>query len=254
MNTLSNVEPQGGGAEPLSTGFASDVLPEVHSPSAADSHTGVSTNYAPKVAPRWKVPCWFVLRVTYGRIDKAVEDLKAKNIPTYVPMQYVERIVLGKKKRVKQPLFPNLIFARMTRIESHSIVKSPAPTATYIRYYLDKTEKPESKTGLCPPVILSEDVMQHIVRATISSNPHVMTLPVSRCHFKSNDQVRVKEGEFKGFVGRVIRVAGQQRVALEIKSICYLATAFVPSAFLEKVEEDSGNGREEQKDVEESVV
>ena len=87
MNTLSNVEPQGGGAEPLSTGFASDVLPEVHSPSAADSHTGVSTNYAPKVAPRWKVPCWFVLRVTYGRIDKAVEDLKAKNIPTYVPMQ-----------------------------------------------------------------------------------------------------------------------------------------------------------------------
>lgn len=132
MNTLSNVEPQGGGAEPLSTGFASDVLPEVHSPSAADSHTGVSTNYTPKVAPRWKVPCWFVLRVTYGRIDKAVEDLKAKNIPTYVPMQYVERIVLGKKKRVKQPLFPNLIFARMTRIESHSIVKSPAPTAALV--------------------------------------------------------------------------------------------------------------------------
>lgn len=87
MNTLSNVEPQGGGAEPLSTGFASDVLPEVHSPLAADSHTGVSSNYAQKVAPRWKVPCWFVLRVTYGRIDKAVEDLKAKNIPTYVPMQ-----------------------------------------------------------------------------------------------------------------------------------------------------------------------
>lgn len=169
-------------------------------------------------------------------------------------MQYVERIVLGKKKRVKQPLFPNLIFARMTRIESHSIVKSPAPTATYIRYYLDKTEKPESKTGLCPPVILSEDVMQHIIRATITSNPHVMTLPVSRCHFKSNDQVRVKEGEFKGFVGRVIRVAGQQRVALEIKSICYLATAFVPSAFLEKVGEYSGIEREGQRDAEESVV
>lgn len=254
MNTLSNVEPQGGGAEPLSTGFASDVLPEVYSPLAADSHTGVSPNYAPKDAPRWKVPCWFVLRVTYGRIDKALEALKAKNIPTYVPMQYVEKIKLGKKKRVKQPLFPNLLFARMTRIESQSIVKSPAPTAAYIRYYLDKTEQPESKTGLCPPVILSEDVMQHIVRATITSNPHVMTLPVSRCHFKSNDQVRVKEGEFKGFVGRVIRVAGQQRVALEIKSICYLATAFVPSAFLEKVGESSGIGREEQKDAEESVV
>ena len=81
MNTLSNVEPQRGGAEPLSTGFASDVLPEVYSPSAADSHTGVSANYAPKDAPRWKVPCWFVLRVTYGRIDKAIEALKAKTYP-----------------------------------------------------------------------------------------------------------------------------------------------------------------------------
>lgn len=82
--------------------------------------------------------------------------------------------------------------------------------------------------------------MQNVIRATISSNPHVKTLPVSRCHFKSNDQVRVKAGEFEGFVGRVIRVAGQQRVALEIKGLCYLATAFVPSAFLEKVEESSG--------------
>ena len=61
MNTLSNVEPQGGGAEPLSTGFASDVLPEVHSPSAADSHTGVSTNYAPKVG---KHPVQAVLHKT----------------------------------------------------------------------------------------------------------------------------------------------------------------------------------------------
>ena len=58
----------------------------------------------------------------------------------------------------------------------------------------------------------------------------------------------------KGFVGRVIRVAGQQRVALEIKSICYLATAFVPSAFLEKVGESSGIEREGQRDAEESVV
>lgn len=151
MNTLSNVEPQRGGAEPLSTGFASDVLPEVYSPLAADSHTGVSANYAPKDAPRWKVPCWFVLRVTYGRIDKAVEALKAKNIPTYVPMQYVEKIKLGKKKRVKQPLFPNLLFARMTRIESQSIVKYPAPRPLTSAIISTRQKSPRARSASVLP-------------------------------------------------------------------------------------------------------
>ena len=42
------------------------------------------------------------------------------------------------------------------------------------------------------------------------------------------DYVVVKEGEFKGVHGRVARIAGQQRVIVELFDGCLVATAYVP--------------------------
>ena len=42
------------------------------------------------------------------------------------------------------------------------------------------------------------------------------------------DYVVVTEGEFKGVHGRVARIAGQQRVIVELFDGCLVATAYVP--------------------------
>ena len=47
--------------------------------------------------------------------------------------------------------------------------------------------------------------------------------------------VRVIDGDFKGVVGKVARVCGQQRVVVEIKGVCLVSTAYIPSAFIEKI-------------------
>ena len=52
---------------------------------------------------------------------------------------------------------------------------------------------------------------------------------------KSGDIVRVIGGPFCGVEGRVARVAGQQRVIVTINGLCSVATAYVPSAFLEVI-------------------
>ena len=46
--------------------------------------------------------------------------------------------------------------------------------------------------------------------------------------FKLGDNVIVTEGEFKGVHGRVARIAGQQRVIVELFDGCLVATAYVP--------------------------
>lgn len=46
--------------------------------------------------------------------------------------------------------------------------------------------------------------------------------------------VRVMDGEFAGVEGRVARVSGQQRVVVEVEGVCLIATAYIPSAVLEK--------------------
>ena len=46
--------------------------------------------------------------------------------------------------------------------------------------------------------------------------------------------VVVTEGEFKGVHGRVARIAGQQRVIVELFDGCLVATAYVPNDAMEK--------------------
>ena len=52
--------------------------------------------------------------------------------------------------------------------------------------------------------------------------------------FQAGQTVRVIDGVFKGVVGKVARYHGQQRVAVVIDGLLTVATAYVPSAFLEK--------------------
>lgn len=53
--------------------------------------------------------------------------------------------------------------------------------------------------------------------------------------FEKGQLVRVTEGAFKGVIGRVARWQGQQRVGVVVDGLMTLCTAYVPSAFLEKV-------------------
>ena len=48
--------------------------------------------------------------------------------------------------------------------------------------------------------------------------------------------VRVTDGTFKGVVGKVARYCGHQRVAIIIDGIVTIATTYIPSAYLEKID------------------
>ena len=46
--------------------------------------------------------------------------------------------------------------------------------------------------------------------------------------------VKVIGGEFEGVIGKVARIAGQQRVVVEISGLCLVATAYIPTDFIRK--------------------
>ena len=58
---------------------------------------------------------------------------------------------------------------------------------------------------------------------------------ISRLSLQNNAITRVTEGDFTGVEGRVARVSGQQRVVVEIEGLCIVTTAYIPSAFIEKI-------------------
>uniref|UniRef100_UPI004024FF3C UpxY family transcription antiterminator n=1 Tax=Prevotella sp. TaxID=59823 RepID=UPI004024FF3C len=75
-------------------------------PSTSDDvRNGVSVENVPAGNKQW-----FVLRVTYGRIDKAKTFVEAKGLECYVPLQYKEVRKQGKKRIITTTLLPSLIF------------------------------------------------------------------------------------------------------------------------------------------------
>lgn len=231
MDALLNADTRRGGNNPSSAGLTSSTSPEVQGQETKNSQTGVSSNCVPKGKKQW-----FVLRVTYGRTEKALGYFQAKNVETYLPMHYVVKIVNGNRKLIKEPLLPNIIFAYMTREKTHEFVKKPALTASWIKYYTDKTKPVEPETGKNPPVIIPDNEMTNFIKLTSVNSEHIMVLPPKRCHFKKNDLVRIIEGPFTGVVGRVGRAAGQQRVIVVLEGLCNVATAYIPNDFIQSID------------------
>lgn len=223
MNTLSNVSTRRGETNPPDTGFTSGVNPEAQS-----LPTGVSVRYAPTLTKQW-----FVLRVTYNRVKKAYDFLTQKQIKTYFPTHHVLKEINGKKKRVLEPLIPNLLFAYTTSEVMETCIKDTS-SLSYLNYYYDHFHIGVNRKN--PPLTIEYNAMMNFIRATSVDNEFVKVVEPQQCHFKGGDLVRVTEGDFKGVVGRVARVAGQQCVVVEIKGVCMVATAYVPKRFIEKVE------------------
>lgn len=53
--------------------------------------------------------------------------------------------------------------------------------------------------------------------------------------FEKGQLVKVIDGVFKGVIGRVARWQGQQRVGVVVDELVTVVTAYIPSAFLEKI-------------------
>ena len=77
--------------------------------------------------------------------------------------------------------------------------------------------------------------MNNFIDATSVDDVHLKVVELSKCHFKSGDKVRITDGAFRGVQGYVARVAGQQRVIVTIEGLCTVATAYIPSAFIEVI-------------------
>lgn len=148
-------------------------------------------------------------------------------------MHYVAKKEIGKKKLVLEPLLPNFVFVYATRETVNAIIRKKGGELSVVKFYLDKT-KPMESNGKHPPMTITFDAMLNFIKATRTSSEHVRIVSSEQCHYKSGDKVKVIAGEFEGVVGKVARIAGQQRVVVEISGLCLVATAYIPNAFIKK--------------------
>lgn len=175
---------------------------------------------------------WFVLRVTYGRIIKAQTFVEAKGLECYVPLHYKEIWKQGKRRIIIEPLIPSFLFvhASAERVDYLLQDKSikPLENRALLSYYYDHTSHCENSPTKNPPLVISDAAMDNFIRLTSIHNPHIIPVTSENIKYKLGDEVVITEGEFKDIRGRVARIAGQQRVLVELFDGYLVATAYVP--------------------------
>ena len=228
----------GGGEFPPCAGLTSNALPEAQSTVAAESsQTGVSTRYAhiatkPQIQKEEEISHWYALRTTYGREKKAYDYLTAKGITAFYPTTNVVKLIKGKRKVVTESRLPNIFFAYGTEEQLKEYVYDNV-NLPFLRFYYRHIH--EGNRIIKTPLIVPDYQMESlkIICAADADNTIVSLVKVPK--FKKGQLVKVTEGAFKGVVGRVARWQGQQRVAVVVEELVTVVTAYVPSAFLEKM-------------------
>ena len=103
-----------------------------------------------------------------------------------------------------------------------------------LSFYYNHTSYREDAPDKNPPLTISGSAMDNFIRLTSIKNPHIIPVTSENIMYKLGDEVVVTEGEFIGIHGRVARIAGQQRVVVELFEGCLVATAYIPKEEMEK--------------------
>lgn len=233
---------QGGDIAPPSTGLTPDALPEVLKPTMVEnSDTGVSTKNAlsstkPSLHSTSQTDNlhWYVLRTTYGREKKAYDFIISKGGIAFYPTLTAIKLVDGKRKTVEESRLPNLFFAYGTEKEIQSFVYDNV-NLPFLRFYYrhfhfgNKIEK--------EPLIVPDNQIESLRIICKADTDDIIVSTDEIPKFQKGQAVRIVEGKFKGVHGIVARYQGQQRVGIVIDGLFTVVTAYVPSAFIEQIEE-----------------
>lgn len=178
------------------------------------------------------VPRWYALRTTYGREKKAYNYLSSKQVVAYYPTITAVKLINGKRRKVEESRLPNIFFAYGTEDELKSYVYDNV-NLPFLRFYYRHFHV--GRETLKEPLIVPDHQIESLRIICAAEENDIILVPSDEQKFEHGQAVRVIAGNFKGVVGRVARYCGQQRVGVVIDGLLTIATAYIPTAYLEKI-------------------
>ncbi len=202
-----------------------------------DSVKGVSTRCAYTTnnteSNKQKEICqWYVMRTTYGRERRAYEFIIAHGGIAFYPTILRKKIINNQIVTIRESRLPNLFFFYGTEEAAQSFVYDNV-NLPFLRFYYSYNGQGTNLKKR--PLIIPNKQMDSLRILCSSEDSDILVVPEKVKKFEEGQKVKVVEGQFKGVEGKVARWHGQQRVAIIIDGLCTMATAYVPSSFIEKI-------------------
>ena len=158
--------------------------------------------------------------------------MTAKGITAFYPTTDTVKLIKGKRKVVTESRLPNIFFAYGTEEQLKFFVYDNV-NLPFLRFYYHHTHIGSRIEKI--PLIVPDYQMESLKIICASEAEDIILVPSDVEKFKTGQTVRVIEGVFKGAIGKVVRFQGQQRIGIVIDGLMTVASAYVPSAFLENI-------------------
>ena len=172
----------------------------------------------------------YPLSVTYNRELKVKDDLDARGIQNFVPMQYRREERNGQMVKRLVPSVHNLIFVNLTPTE---MVQYKRSTALPIRYIMNReTHK---------PIVVPTREMESFIKVAGTYEEKLIYLNPEPGDFTKGERVRIIGGDFAGAEGIFVRIKGDRRVLINIPGVVAVATTYVHPSMIEKITTDNNN-------------
>lgn len=167
---------------------------------------------------------WFAIRVTYNRELRVKEDLDARGITNFVPMQYRREERHGVMVKRLVPSVHNLIFIHITPSDMKDYKMT---TDLPIRYIMNReTHK---------PITVPAHEMENFIKVAGTYDKKLIYLNPDPGDFSKGERVRIIGGTFAGAEGVFVRVKGDRRVLINVEGLVAVATTFVHPSMIEKI-------------------
>lgn len=170
---------------------------------------------------------WFALKVFYNKVLWIESELKKESIECYYPVKIVEKDHKGVKVIAKEPAVSSLIFFRSTAAKAEEIQQCFDGHVILYRYRSSGN-----------PAMISDKEMSVFKLITSGGNPDLEYMDAGAINFKKGQHVRVTGGLFEGAEGHIQRIHGNKRLVVAIEGIVAVATSYIPSCFLQKIDDN----------------
>jgi len=165
---------------------------------------------------------WYAAKVKYQTERKMKSWLDELTIENFIPFRTVWIERNGRKIKREKPIVPGLLFIR-TNYQTACALPNESRIKMIFMRNLENRQL----------LIVPDKQMQDFMFLLDFSESAVR---IENTNLKRGDRVRVVKGDFAGIEGELVRIKGHKRVVVRLEGLFSLATAYIPGAYLEKIE------------------
>jgi len=165
---------------------------------------------------------WYAAKVKYQTEKRIKSWLDEQTVENFIPFRTVLIERNGRKIKREKPIIPGLLFIRTDYQTACSLPNESRIKMVFLRNI-------ENHQLLIVP---DKQMLDFMFLLDFSES----AVRIENANLKRGDRVRVVKGDFAGIEGELIRIKGHKRVVVRLEGLFSLATAYIPGAYLEKVE------------------